>query len=146
MPFRAAFSRASATAGGTISGSAVQVQHSLPARQGGKFQGLAVENLRLGAVYLVERRDRQLELQAAEGVHQVVPAPDGAVFVPQDHIAGAGVGVQHHAHSPRGGGLDEGRQLRLPGQLLRVGHHAAQALARGVDPDVDVPHQPVDSS
>ena len=126
---------------GDGAGAAVQVQHRLLPRQPGEFQGLAVQHLRLVPVHLVKRGDGQLEPEAAEGVHQEILPPEGAVLVPQDDVALFCIRVQHHAHGPGRRRPDEGRQLRLPGQLLAIGHHAAKALALPVHPDVEVPHQ-----
>ena len=117
---------------------AVQVEDGLLSGQSGKFQCLAVKHLRLVPVHLIEGRNRQLELKTAEGVHQKVLAPDGAVFIPQDDIALFRVGVQHHAHRPGCRRLNKRRQLRLPGELLAIGNDAAQALALFVHPDVNM--------
>ena len=123
---------------GDGSRAAVQVQHRLLSGQSGKFQGLAIQRLRLVPVHLIEGRNRQLEPEAAEGVHQKVLAPDGAVFIPQYDIALFRVGVQHHAHRSGRRRLDERRQLRLPGELFAVGNDAAQALALFIHPDVNM--------
>ena len=126
---------------GDGAGAAVEVQHRLLTRQARKLQCLMIQHLRLVPVHLIKRRHGELELQAAQGVHEEVLAPEGAVAVPQDHVAPAGVGVEHHTHGARRSGADIGGQLRLPGHLAAVGHHAAKALPRPVHPHIDVAHQ-----
>ena len=120
---------------------AVQVQHRLPPRQAGIIQGLAVQRFRLIPVHLVKGGHRQLELQAAEGVHQIVPPPEGAVPLPQNHVAPLRVAVHQHSRGVGHGGADIGGQLRLPGGLPAVDYHTAKALALPVHPDVHVAHQ-----
>ena len=61
---------------------AVQVHRQLPAGESGILQGLFVQTLGLVVVHLVKRRHRQPQLQSAEGIRQIVPAPEGPVPIP----------------------------------------------------------------
>ena len=60
---------------------AIEVQYRFIPGKAREFQRLAVQHLRLISVHLIEGRHGQLEFQAAEGVHQIIPAEQRPIFV-----------------------------------------------------------------
>ena len=122
-------------------GAAVQVHRQLPARQPRVFQGLFIQALGLVVVHLIKRRHRQPQLQAAQGVRQIVPAPQGAVPVPQDGVSPAGIFPQHHAAGFWRGGPEHIHQLLLMGQAGAVDQQAHQGFPGAASADVQVPQQ-----
>ena len=117
---------------------AVQIQHRLLPGEPRKVQGPAVENLRLVPVHLVKRRHLQPEGQAAEGVLQIVPPPEGVAGLAQNHVGLVRVHRQHHPHQARLGGPEGLDQRVLVGQGFPVGDHRAEGFPRPVHPDVKV--------
>ena len=114
---------------GDGSDAAVEVQYRLLSRQPGKFQGHAVQPLCLGAVNLKEGGDGQAEGHPAERLLQPVPAPQGFVLGPQNHIGIPGVYIEDHAGQGGDSLAQAPDQLLSVGQFPPVGRDTAQSLA-----------------
>ena len=110
--------------------------------QPGKVQDHLIQPLGLGPVDLEKRRHRQPEGQAAQLLLQIVPAPQGAVFLSQDHIGVPGVEIQHHPYKARAHPAQSIHKLLLEGQAGPVDHQAAQSLVTAVGTHIQVPDQP----
>ena len=120
---------------------AVEVQHCLTAEELGKLGRLAVENFGLVGVDLVEGGHRQPEGQAAQGIHQEVLPPQGAVSVAQNDIILLLVDSQHHPHQTGFRLAEVLHQLRFMGHALPVDQQAEEGLPFPVGTHIDVADQ-----
>ena len=122
-------------------GAAVEIQHQLLTGELRVIHSTVVKLLRLIAVDLIERRYRQSEREAAEGIHDGIFTPESAVRIAENRVAAAGIGAQHHAHRLRYRLAQHVYQFGFMRQFLAVDQQADETLTAGIGSYIQVAQQ-----